>query len=79
MSHDLEELERHRRRVEERLAAVRASLIRETGFAPSRKYLLLALVAVAGGLALGFSLKGRRRRHLPKGAEHRLPRTGAES
>ena len=52
-----------RRQVEERLAAVRGALAGETGRAPGRPGLLIAMVAGAVGLAL--AMRRRANRELP--------------
>jgi hypothetical protein len=52
------EIARRRQRVEDRLAAVRAALVTETGRAPVRRGWLVAMVAAATGLAVAL----RRRR-----------------
>ncbi|HTQ79008.1 MAG TPA: hypothetical protein VMM92_03350 [Thermoanaerobaculia bacterium] len=52
-------LEESRREVEARLADVKVALESEFGTVPKRGYLLLALLAGAGGFVLG--MKGRRR------------------
>ncbi len=57
-----QEIERRRRAVEERLAAVRAALSRETGMAPVRRGWLVAVVAAAAGLAMALRRRGEWRR-----------------
>jgi len=52
-------IEESRREAERRLAEVRSALETEVGFAPKRKYLLMALAAGAMGFAVAL---GRRRR-----------------
>lgn len=55
-------LEEARRDAETRLTEVRSALETEVGFAPKRKYLLMALAAGAMGFAV--ALKRRRRKKL---------------
>jgi hypothetical protein len=57
-----EKLEQSRRQVEERLAEVKAAVESELGVVPRRSYMVLALLAGAGGFVLG--MKGKRRRAL---------------
>lgn len=54
-------LEATRREAEQRLAEVRSAVESEVGFAPQKRYLLLALAAGAAGFALAL-----RRRRPPK-------------
>jgi hypothetical protein len=53
-------LEQSRRDVEERLAEVKAAVETELGVVPKRGYMVLTLLAGAGGFVLG--MKGVRRR-----------------
>ncbi len=66
MSRDREELEdqveESRREVERRLAAVRASIARETGVLPKARYILLALIAGSTGFALAARRRSKRKR-----------------
>jgi vacuolar-type H+-ATPase subunit E/Vma4 len=55
-------LEEARREAETRLTEVRAALQTEVGFAPKRKYLMMALAAGAMGFAV--ALKRKRRKKL---------------
>jgi hypothetical protein len=55
-------LEETRREAEQRLAEVRSAIKTEAGFAPNKKYVLLALTAGA----LGFTLALRRGRRSKK-------------
>ena len=55
-----EKLEQSRREVETRLADVKAAVASELGVVPRRSYMVLALLAGAGGFVLG--MKGKRRR-----------------
>ncbi len=56
------EVAESRREVEDRLAELRESIVRETGVLPKARYALLALVAGA----TGFALAARRRRRARK-------------
>jgi hypothetical protein len=56
-------IEESRREAELRLADVRSALQTEVGFAPKRKYLLLALAAGAMGFAVALK-RGRRLKKL---------------
>jgi len=63
-------LEQSRREVEERLAEVKAAVETELGVVPKRSYMVLTLLAGAGGFVLG--MKGMRRRaHSQKHAKRR--------
>jgi hypothetical protein len=53
-------LEQSRREVEARLAEVKAAVETELGVVPKRGYMVLTLLAGAGGFVLG--MKGMRRR-----------------
>jgi hypothetical protein len=59
-------LETARREAEQRLAEVRSTVRSEVGFAPNKKYMLLALTVGA----LGFTLALRRGRRRKKLAAH---------
>ena len=65
----LERIAAERRRVEERLTAVRTALAGETGRAPRGRGWLVAVVAGAAGLALAM----RRRASRQLSATERLP------
>lgn len=54
-------LEQSRREVEERLAEVKAAVETELGAVPKRGYMVLALLAGAGGFVLGMKGVSRRR------------------
>jgi hypothetical protein len=56
----VERIAESRRRVEERLAALRAALASETGRAPQGRGWLVAVVAGAAGLALAMRRKAVR-------------------
>ncbi|HEX2224077.1 MAG TPA: hypothetical protein VHN15_07710, partial [Thermoanaerobaculia bacterium] len=58
-----------RREAEQRLAEVRSALRTEVGFAPNKRYLLLALTVGA----IGFTLALRRGRRRKKLAAHEPP------
>jgi hypothetical protein len=57
-------IEESRREAERRLADVRSALETEVGFAPKRKYLLMALAAGAMGFAVALGRRSRRRKKL---------------
>lgn len=59
-------IEESRRQAELRLADVRSALETEVGFAPKRKYLLMALAAGAMGFAVALKKRSRRKK-LKKG------------
>ncbi|HEX2224640.1 MAG TPA: hypothetical protein VHN15_10580 [Thermoanaerobaculia bacterium] len=50
-----------RRQAELRLTEVREAVRSEVGFAPQKKYLVLLLAAGAGGFALAFTRRRRKR------------------
>ncbi|HYO11712.1 MAG TPA: hypothetical protein VE685_00780 [Thermoanaerobaculia bacterium] len=56
-------LETTRREAEQRLAEVRSAIRTEVGFAPNKKYLLLALTVGAIGFTMALR-RGRRRKKL---------------
>ncbi len=58
-------IEESRREAELRLAEVRSALETEVGFAPKRKYLLMALAAGAMGFAVAVR-RGKRRKKLKR-------------
>ena len=55
-------VEEARREAEARLAEVRSAIETEVGFAPRRKYLLMALAAGAMGFAVAVKRSRRRRK-----------------
>jgi hypothetical protein len=57
-------LEETRREAEQRLAEVRSAIKTEAGFAPNKKYILLALTAGAIGFTLALR-RGRSRKKRP--------------
>ncbi|HEX4961528.1 MAG TPA: hypothetical protein VF173_11860 [Thermoanaerobaculia bacterium] len=61
-------IEASRREAEARLADVRSALETEVGFAPKRKYLMMALAAGAMGFAI--ALRRSRRQKRLKGARN---------
>jgi len=65
-------LEQSRRDVEQRLAEVKAAVESELGVVPRRSYMVLALLAGAGGFVLGMKgMKRRPRRLRAKGRRDR--------
>jgi hypothetical protein len=59
-------LEQSRRQVEERLAEVKAAVETELGVVPKRSYMVLTLLAGAGGFVLGMKGTRHRRSHSKK-------------